>query len=82
MAREGLAMRRSHDLALGQVLLAANTPALLRAAMIDGRPDFGVMATGQVTGLIEDLPSCAELISRIVAEAEAVLGRLSAKEEP
>ena len=80
MAREGLAMRRSHDLALGQVLLAANTPALLRAAMIDGRPDFGVMATGQVTGLIEDLPSCAELISRIVAEAEAVLARLSGRE--
>jgi NAD(P)H-dependent flavin oxidoreductase YrpB (nitropropane dioxygenase family) len=82
MAREGLAMRRSHDLALGQVLLAANTPALLRAAMIDGRPDFGVMATGQVTGLIEDLPSCAELIDRIVAEAEAVLGRLSGGEKP
>ncbi len=77
MAREGLAMRRSHELALGQVLLAANTPALLRAAMIDGRPDFGVMATGQVTGLIEDLPSCAELIDRIVTQAEAVLGRLA-----
>jgi NAD(P)H-dependent flavin oxidoreductase YrpB (nitropropane dioxygenase family) len=81
MAREGLAMHRSHDLALGQVLLAANTPALLRAAMIDGRPDFGVMATGQVTGLIEDLPSCAELIDRIVTEAEAVLHRLSGGEK-
>jgi len=82
MAREGLAMRRSHDLALGQVLLAANTPALLRAAMIDGRPDFGVMATGQVTGLIEDLPSCAGLIDRIVTQAEAVLGGLSGAEQP
>jgi NAD(P)H-dependent flavin oxidoreductase YrpB (nitropropane dioxygenase family) len=29
------------------------------------------MSSGQVTGLIEDLPSCAELIDRVMAEAEA-----------
>jgi NAD(P)H-dependent flavin oxidoreductase YrpB (nitropropane dioxygenase family) len=51
---------------------------LLRTAMVDGRPDLGVMASGQVVGLLDDLPSCAELISRIVAEATEVLGRLSA----
>ncbi len=76
MARQGLRLRREHGLPLGQVLLAANTPALLRAAMVDGRPDFGVLATGQVTGVIEDVPSCAELIERIVAQAEAVLAAL------
>jgi len=74
---EGMTMRRSHGLPLGQVLLAANTPALLRAAMVDGRAEFGVMATGQVTGVIDDLPSCAELIGRIIAEASAVLARLA-----
>src|SRR5215831_14213633 len=74
---EGMAMRRSHGLPFGQVLLAANTPALLRAAMIDGRPELGVMATGQVTGVIDDLPSCAELIERIVAQAELVLARIA-----
>jgi NAD(P)H-dependent flavin oxidoreductase YrpB (nitropropane dioxygenase family) len=78
MAREGLQLRREHGLPLGQVLLAANTPALLRAAMVDGRPDFGVLATGQVAGVIEDLPSCAELIERIVTQAEAVLAGLGA----
>jgi NAD(P)H-dependent flavin oxidoreductase YrpB (nitropropane dioxygenase family) len=76
LVREGLVMRRSHDLALGQVLLAANTPMLLRAAMVEDRPEAGVMATGQVTGLIDDLPSCAELIDRIMTEADAVLDRL------
>jgi NAD(P)H-dependent flavin oxidoreductase YrpB (nitropropane dioxygenase family) len=35
------------------------------------------MASGQVAGLIDDLPSCAELIERIMAEAEAVLKRLA-----
>jgi NAD(P)H-dependent flavin oxidoreductase YrpB (nitropropane dioxygenase family) len=77
MVREGLALRRSRDIGLGDVLLAANTPMLIKAAMVDGRPEFGVMATGQVTGLIDDLPSCAELIERIMAEAQKVLDRLS-----
>ena len=28
-----------------------------------------MLASGQVTGIIEDLPSCAELIESIVSEA-------------
>ncbi len=77
MLREGRAMRGSHDLRLGQLVLAANTPMLIRAAMVDGRADAGVMATGQVAGLIDDLPSCAELIERIMAEAADTLKRLA-----
>lgn len=74
--REGLAMRKTHELTWGQVLMAANTPMLLRAAMVEGNLRYGVMASGQVVGLIEDLPTCAELILRIVREAEEALGRL------
>jgi NAD(P)H-dependent flavin oxidoreductase YrpB (nitropropane dioxygenase family) len=76
LVREGLAMRKSQELSWSQVLMAGNTPMLLRAAMVDGRVDLGVMASGQVVGVIEDLPSCAELIERIVAEAEKVLSGL------
>jgi NAD(P)H-dependent flavin oxidoreductase YrpB (nitropropane dioxygenase family) len=76
IVREGLAMRQSQELTWSQVLMAANTPMLLKAAMVDGRPDLGVMSTGQVVGLIDDLPSCAELIERIIGEAAAVLERL------
>jgi len=76
MVREGLAMRKTQELTWSQVLMAGNTPMLLRAAMVDGRVDLGVMASGQVVGVIEDLPSCAELIDRIVTEAEGVLKRL------
>jgi NAD(P)H-dependent flavin oxidoreductase YrpB (nitropropane dioxygenase family) len=36
------------------------------------------MSSGQVAGLIEDLPSCAELIEAIMAEAGATLDRLEA----
>jgi NAD(P)H-dependent flavin oxidoreductase YrpB (nitropropane dioxygenase family) len=69
--------RRDTELTWGQVLMAANTPVLLRAAMVDGRPDLGLMSSGQVTGLIEDLPSCAELIEAIVTEAERCLDRIA-----
>jgi NAD(P)H-dependent flavin oxidoreductase YrpB (nitropropane dioxygenase family) len=77
MLREGLAMRKTFDLTYGQMLMAANTPMLLRAAMVEGKLDFGVMASGQVVGVIDDLPTVAEVIERIVKEAEATLGRLT-----
>ncbi len=73
MLREGRAMRRSQDLSWSQVVMAANTPMLLKAAMVDGRPDLGVMASGQVVGVIDDLPSVADLLDRIVDEADKVL---------
>jgi len=59
------------------VLMAANTPVLLRAAMVDGRTDLGLMSSGQVAGLIEDLPSCAELIEAIMREAETGLDAMA-----
>lgn len=69
MVRDGLAMRHGKELTWSQVLMAANTPMLLKAGLVDGNTDAGVLASGQVTGIIEDLPSCAELIERIVTEA-------------
>jgi NAD(P)H-dependent flavin oxidoreductase YrpB (nitropropane dioxygenase family) len=78
MIRDGLAMKHGKDLSWSQVLLAANTPMLLRASMVEGRTDLGVMASGQVAGLIDDLPSCAELVDRVMSEARHVLGMLPA----
>ena len=69
MVRDGLAMRHGKDLTWSQVLMAANTPMLLKAGLVDGSTDAGVLASGQVTGIIDDLPSCAHLIDGIVAEA-------------
>jgi NAD(P)H-dependent flavin oxidoreductase YrpB (nitropropane dioxygenase family) len=80
LIRQGRAMRRGTELTWAQVLMAANTPVLLRAAMVDGRPDLGLMSAGQVAGLIGDLPSCADLIEAIMTEAGqrlAALGSLA-----
>jgi len=77
MVREGRSMRSSLGLSWAQTLMAANTPMLLRASLVDGNVDSGVMASGQVVGVIDDLPSCKELIERIVTEADAVLAGLA-----
>ncbi|MFR0351972.1 NAD(P)H-dependent flavin oxidoreductase [Streptomyces sediminimaris] len=78
MVRDGLALRHGKNLSWSQVLLAANTPMLLRSAMVDGRTDLGVMASGQVAGVIEDLPSCAELVRRVMSQAAGIMDALPA----
>lgn len=41
-----------------------------KAALNSGQVDDGVITAGQVVGLIDDIPTCAELIERIIAECD------------
>ncbi|MBN8982741.1 MAG: nitronate monooxygenase [Rhizobiales bacterium] len=41
--------------------------------MIDGDMDAGAWSCGMVVGLIHDIPTCKELIERIMSEAEAII---------
>ena len=43
-----------------------------------GDPEAGVWSVGTCQGLIDDIPSAGELVTRIVREAEELIGRLSA----
>jgi NAD(P)H-dependent flavin oxidoreductase YrpB (nitropropane dioxygenase family) len=76
LVREGLAMKRNGDMTWAQVAMAANAPMLTRATMVEGRLEAGILPTGQVAGLIDALPTVAEVIDGMVAEAEATLRRL------
>jgi NAD(P)H-dependent flavin oxidoreductase YrpB (nitropropane dioxygenase family) len=76
LVREGVAMRKNQRLSWSQVAMAANAPMLIKAALVDGKPEVGVLPTGQVAGVIEELPTVAELLDRITAEATATLARL------
>ena len=38
-----------------------------------GDTDYGIWSAGQTQGLINDIPSCQELVSRIMEEAEAII---------
>ena len=77
LVREGLAMKRNQDLTWSQVALAANAPMLIKATMVDGKPEVGILPTGQVTGVIDELPTVAGLLERIESEATAVLKGLA-----
>ena len=49
-----------------------------RVVYEEGDPDYGIWSAGMVQGLIHDIPTCAELISRMVREAEEIIqGRLA-----
>ena len=76
LVREGVAMHRNQGLTWSQVALAANAPMLIKATMVDGKPEVGILPTGQVTGVIDELPTVAELLDRIMTEAEHTLKRL------
>ena len=43
--------------------------------MLDGDMDAGVWSCGMVAGLIDDVPSCKELIDRIMREADALINQ-------
>jgi nitronate monooxygenase len=49
-----------------------------RRVFDEGDLDAGIWTVGTVMGLVDDIPSCGELVSRIVGEAEELItGRLS-----
>jgi NAD(P)H-dependent flavin oxidoreductase YrpB (nitropropane dioxygenase family) len=73
LVADGRSLKRGGDRSWSQTVLAANTPMLLRAGLVEGRTDAGVLASGQVVGVIDDLPTCEELIDRVVTDAAARL---------
>lgn len=74
--KEGLSMKKTQELSWYQLLMAANTPMLYSSGLVGGDIEKGTLAGGQVVGLIDDLPTCKELITRIVDEADLILRRL------
>jgi len=65
MEREGATFEDIRELVAG---------ARGRLVYEQGDVDIGVWSAGMVQGLIYDIPSCEELVHRIVADAEAIIG--------
>ena len=78
LLEEGLAMKQSQELTWAQLAMAANAPMLTKAAIVDGKVEAGILPTGQIAGVIDEIPTVAELLERIMAEARATLARLGA----
>ena len=77
LLREGLAMKRSQGLTWSEMAMAANAPMLTKATMVDGDIVAGILPTGQCVGVVDDLPTCAELVERIVTDAVTALDRIA-----
>ncbi len=82
LLKAAFAMQREDGLTPAQAIMSANAPMIIQRAMVEGRPAEGVLPSGQVAGVIDDLPSCAELIERIVREAEECLTALAHRVGP
>jgi len=76
MAKTFFAALKEGDSAI-QTMMAANAPVLIQRAMVEGKPDEGVLPSGQVAANISALPSVAELINNIATEAEQRLKALA-----
>lgn len=48
-----------------------------RVVFEKGDPDYGIWTAGLVLGLIKDIPTCEELLSRIEREAEEIIGGMA-----
>jgi NAD(P)H-dependent flavin oxidoreductase YrpB (nitropropane dioxygenase family) len=79
LLKSAIAMQRDDGLTPAQAIMSANAPMIIQRAMVDGRPSEGVLPSGQVAGVIDELISCEELINQIVAEAESRLSALAAR---
>ncbi len=77
MLRSGWSLSRSGDLTLAQSIMSANAPMIIMKSMIDGQPEQGVLPSGQVAGVIDELLSCEEIIQGIMGEAAARLEALA-----
>lgn len=44
-----------------------------RVVLETGDVDYGVWSAGLCQGLIRDIPTCRELVTRIVSQAEAII---------
>ncbi len=73
---EAKGMKKTQDLTWPQLFMAANAPMMTKLSMVDGRPESGILPTGQVAGTIDALPHVADVLDAIVTEANEALASL------
>jgi hypothetical protein len=76
MIKSAREMGHGSGMSLGQQMMAAIAPVMFQRSMMAGQPQEGLLATGLVAGRLGDLPSCEELVDRIVREARERLNAL------
>src|SRR5450755_1888649 len=70
-----LLKERELGTALSFADIAAEVGGVYPRIMLEGEMDAGAWSCGMVVGLIHDIPTCKQLIDRIMAEAEELIRR-------
>jgi NAD(P)H-dependent flavin oxidoreductase YrpB (nitropropane dioxygenase family) len=78
MVKTAIRALREDGMSVAQTLMAANAPVVIQRSIVEGRPEEGVLPSGQVAAVIGELQSCAEVIDGIVRQARARLDALAA----
>ena len=81
LLKSAIAMSKDDDMTAAQAIMSANAPMIIQKAMVDGEPSLGVLPSGQVAGVIDELLSCKDLVDSIVREAEQRLSLLALRAE-
>ena len=78
--RSSIRMSRSEDrMPLAVQARMAEHQARIKAAVQEGNLSEGILSAGQIVGGIRDIPTCQELIDRIVLEASELRKRANEK---
>lgn len=77
MIRAARGMTAHGEMPLAQAMLSAAAPMLIQKAVVHGDVEHGVLATGVVGGRIAEIPTCQELVDRIMAEARDRIAALA-----
>ena len=70
------AMLKGDDLTISQSVMSANSPAIIQKAMVEGFPEEGAMPSGQVAGIITNLPACEDLVLEIMNDFDQACSKL------
>lgn len=77
----GLRMKKAYEIPTGQLGNAVAGNQRIKKALVDGDTEWGFMPCGQVCHRINDIPSCQEVVERIIREAGDIISDLSYRQD-
>ena len=75
----GMRMKKAYQIPAGQLGNAAAGNLRIKKALVEADLEWGFMPCGQVCGRIDDIPTCQELIQRIMQETDDIISGIYQK---
>ncbi|MFH1032696.1 MAG: nitronate monooxygenase [Chloroflexota bacterium] len=75
----GLKMKRAYEMHASQMTNVLAGRERIKKALVDGDTEWGFMPCGQVCSRIRDIPTCQEIIERVMSEATEIVPALASR---